>query len=59
MRTSSAQKVRTSSFQNAGDSSVRGSYLGRVGYSPGKSAEERLDRASSIYDVRFKRKDLR
>lgn len=52
------QKVRTSSFQNGGSSSLKGSYVGRVGYSPGKS-EERGERSSNIYDVRFKRKDLR
>jgi Ca2+-binding EF-hand superfamily protein len=37
---------------------MKGSYVGRVGYSPGKS-EERGERSSNIYDVRFKRKDLR
>lgn len=52
------QKVRTSSFQNGG-SSLKSSHVGRVGYSPGKSVEDRPDRASNIYDVRFKRKDLR
>jgi hypothetical protein len=56
---SSAQKVRTNSFQTPGESSMKGSYISRVGYSPGKSAEDRPDRTSNIYDVRFKRKDLR
>lgn len=54
MRTSSMQKVRTNSFQNA----MGGSQLGRVGYSPGKS-DNRLERSSNMYDVRFRRKDLR
>jgi hypothetical protein len=59
MRTSSVQKQRTSSFQNAGESSLKNSYVSKVGNSPGKSVEDRLDRSPNIYDVRFRRKDLR
>jgi hypothetical protein len=59
MRTSSVQKQRTSSFQNAGESSLKNSYVSKVGYSPGKSAEDRFDRSPNIYDVRFRRKDLK
>lgn len=55
---SSAQKTRSGSFQNGGSSSLRGSQVGRSGASPGKS-EERAERGSNIYDVRFRRKDLR
>lgn len=58
MRTSSVQKTATKSFQNTGQSRLKESKISRVGYSPGKSAQG-VDRSSNMYDVRFKRKDLR
>lgn len=37
---------------------MKGSNISRTGYSPGKS-EDRPERQSDLYNVRFKRKDLR
>ena len=60
MRTSSTQKRQTNSSQDLGESNIRASKIwyspARVGYSPGKT--EGLER-QSIYETRFKRKDLK
>lgn len=53
-------KIKTSSYKNVSTTrSDLKSSATRHGYSPAKSGEATMETSSGIYDIRFRRKDLR